>query len=57
MLKRVDDRRHPCFTPTIVLNHSPMLAIHLDCTCSLVVEMFNGSNWIYSDIVLPHGGP
>ena len=25
MLKRVDGRRHPCLTPTVVLNHSPML--------------------------------
>ena len=25
MLKRVSDRRHPCLTPTVVLNHSPML--------------------------------
>ena len=25
MLKRVDDRRHHCLTPTVVLNHSPML--------------------------------
>ena len=26
MLKRVGDRRHPCLTPTVVLNHSPMLS-------------------------------
>ena len=25
MLKRVGDRRHPCLTPTVVLNYSPML--------------------------------
>ena len=25
MLKRVADRRHLCLTPTVVLNHSPML--------------------------------
>ena len=25
MLKRVGDRRHPCLTLTVVLNHSPML--------------------------------
>ena len=25
MLKRVGDRRHPCLTPTVVLNNSPML--------------------------------
>ena len=26
MLKRVDDKRHPCLTPTVVLNHYPMLS-------------------------------
>ena len=25
LLKRVGDRRHPCLTATVVLNHSPML--------------------------------
>ena len=25
LLKRVGDRRHHCLTPTVVLNHSPML--------------------------------
>ena len=25
MLKRVDESRHPCRTPTVVLNHSPVL--------------------------------
>ena len=25
MLRRVRDKRHPCLTPTVVLNHSPML--------------------------------
>ena len=25
MLKRVGDRRHPCLTPVVVRNHSPML--------------------------------
>ena len=44
MLKRVGDRRHPCLTPTVVLNYSPIDAIHLDCTCSLVIELLNGAN-------------
>ena len=26
MLKKVGDRRLPCLTSTVVLNHSPMLA-------------------------------
>ena len=28
MLKRVGERRHPCQTPTIVLNHSPVLPLN-----------------------------
>ena len=32
-------------------------AIHLDYTCSLVLELLNGANYICNDIVLPHGGP
>ena len=45
MLKRVGDRRHPCLTPTVVLNHSQMLPwTALDCTCSLVIELLSGAN-------------
>ena len=43
MLKRVGDRRHLCLTPTVVLPFS-YAAIHLDCTCSLVIELLNGAN-------------
>ena len=25
MLKRASEKRHPCLTPTVVLNHSPLL--------------------------------
>ena len=32
-------------------------AIHLNFTCSLVIELLNGANKICSHIVLPHGGP
>ena len=28
MLKRVGESRHPCRTPTVVLNHSPVLALN-----------------------------
>ena len=44
MLKRVGDKSHSCLTPTVVLNNSPLLRIHLDCICSLVVELFIGAN-------------
>ena len=28
MLKRVDESRHPCLTPAVVLNHSPVLPLN-----------------------------
>ena len=31
MLKRAGDRRHPCLTPNVVLNHSPMLQFMEAC--------------------------
>ena len=46
MLKRVGDRRHPCLTPTVVLNHSPMLPfiwtahVALSMSCSMVRTRF-----------------
>ena len=46
MLKRVGDRRHLCLTPTVVLNHSPMLQfiwtalVDLSKSCSLVRTRF-----------------
>ena len=46
MLKRVGDRRHPCLTPTIVLNHSPMLPfvwtalVALSYSCTMVRTRF-----------------
>ena len=40
MLKRVGDRTHPCFTPTLVLNHSPMLPF---IWTALVIELLNGN--------------
>ena len=42
LLKSVGDRRHPCFTPTVVLNLSPMLLfiwtalVPLSKSCSMV---------------------
>ena len=51
MLKRVGERRYPCLTPTVVLNSTPMLSFepfsyattHLDCTCSLIIELLKGA--------------
>ena len=46
MLKRMGDRRHPCLTPTVVLNHSHMLPfiwtalVALSYSCSMVWTRF-----------------
>ena len=46
MLERMGDRRHPCLTPTVVLNHSPMLPfiwtalVALSWSCSMVRTRF-----------------
>ena len=52
MLKRVGESRHPCRTPTVVLNHSPVL-----CTLGLVIQIFNGSYDAGIDVVVPHSCP
>ena len=31
--------------------------IHMDCTCSLVIELVNDAHYIFTDIELPHGSP
>ena len=51
MLRRVGDR-HPCLTPTVVLNRS---LIHLDSTCSLVVSCSMVRTRFA--LIFPHGGP
>ena len=43
MLKRVGDSRHPCLTPTVVLNHYPVLPF-IWTARSLVIELLNGVN-------------
>ena len=46
MLKRVGDKRHHCLTPTVVLNHSPMLPfiwtalVALSWSCSMLRTRF-----------------
>ena len=40
MLKRVGESKHPCRTPTVVRNQSPMLLLKKDVTSGLVIECF-----------------
>ena len=54
MLKRVGESRHPCRTPTAVRNQSPA-AVEEDCTSGLVTEVFDDSDKVGADVVLPHG--
>ena len=55
MLKRVGKSRHPCRTPTVVLNHSPVrAAVEQDYTLGLLIQIFNGSNDDGVDVVFPH---
>ena len=49
MLKRVGESRHPCRTPTVVLNQ--------DCTLGLVIQIFNGSYDAGVDVVFPRSCP
>ena len=50
MLKRVGERRHPCRTPTVVRNKSPML-LWKDCTSGLVIEVCGDSDKVGADVV------
>ena len=47
MLKRVDERRNPGRTPTVVRNQSPML----------LLKRINDSDKVGADVVLLHGCP
>ena len=55
MLKRVGESRHPCRTPNVVQNQSPMLP--LKKTSGLVTEVFDDLDKVYADVVLFHGWP
>ena len=55
MLKRVDESRHPCRTPTGVRNQSA--AVEEDGTGGLVIEVFDDLNKVCADVVLLHGCP
>ena len=57
MLKRVGESRHPCLTPTVVRNQSPMLLLKEDCTSGLVIEVYDDSDKVGADVVLIHGCP
>ena len=57
MLKRVGESRHPCRTPTVVRNQSPILAVEEDSTSGLVIEVNDDLDKVCADVVLLHGCP
>ena len=59
MLKMVGESRHPCRTPTVLRNQSPMLLLKIeeDGTGGLVIEVCDDSDKVGADVVLLHGCP
>ena len=51
MLKRIGDKRIPCLSQNCSESFSSA-AIHLDHTCSIVVEVHNGAKQVCVDNVL-----
>ena len=51
MLKRVGECRHPCRTPTVVRNQSPMLPLN---STAPVIEVFDDSEKVGADVVPIH---
>ena len=57
MLKRVGGSRHPCRTPTVVLNHSPVVPLKRTAPLWACHTDFNGSYDADVDVVFPHSCP
>ena len=57
MLKRVGESIHPCRTPTVVWNQSPMLLLKRTATSGLVAEVFDDLDKVGADVVLLCGCP
>ena len=54
MLKRVGESRNPCRTPTVVLNHSPVLPLNRDCIL-FAASAFRKLSSIYVFSYFPFG--
>ena len=62
MLKRMGKSRHPCWTPTVAQNQSPVVvvvqaAVEEDCIGDLIIKVFDDSHKVDADVVLLHGCP
>ena len=56
-LKRVGESRHPCWTPTVVWNQSPLLLLKRNALVALSLEVFDDSDKVGAVVVLLHGCP
>ena len=56
MLKRVGESKHPCWTPTVVRNQSPMLLLKRTAVMALS-EVSDDSDKVGADVVLLYGCP
>ena len=54
MLKRAGESRHPCRTPTVVLNHSPVLPLNKTALWALSYRFSYDAG---VDVVFPHSCP
>ena len=55
MLKRMGESRHPCRTPAVVRNQSPMLLLKRTALSGVVIEVFSDLDKVCADVVLLHG--
>ena len=56
ILRRVSESRHPCRTPTVVRNQSPMLLLKKTPVAGLVIEFFDDSDKDGAGVLF-HGCP
>ena len=57
MLKRVGESRHPCRTPAVVRNQSPMLLLRRTALVALLKRFFDDLDKVCANIVLLHNCP
>ena len=57
MLKRVGESRHPFRTPNCCSEPFSCAAVEEDSTSGLVIEVFDDSDMVGTDVVLLHGCP
>ena len=57
MLKRAGESRHPCQTPTVVLNHSSVLPLNRTALWALSYRFSVACMMLEFDVEFPHGCP